>query len=529
MKRLPFEKYRPYQPINLKDRTWPNRQITRAPVWCSVDLRDGNQALIDPMTVDQKLKMFKLLVALNFKEIEIGFPAASGTEYQFCRRLIEENLIPHDVCVQVLCQSRDHLIERTFEALQGAHSVIFHLYNSTSKLQREVVFNAGAEEIQEIALKGTRKIKSMRGQLKNCRFRFQYSPESFTGTELDVALQICNAVTAEWGATPKDKIILNLPATVEMSTPNIYADMIEWMHTRLDKRDSIIISIHPHNDRGCAVAASELALMAGGERIEGTLFGNGERTGNVDICTLALNLYSQGVDPALYLGDMPTIMEIVEGCTRIPVHPRHPYAGDLVYTAFSGSHQDAINKGLKALKQKHSPYWEVPYLPIDPHDLNRTYEAVIRINSQSGKGGVSYILETNYGFKMPRSMQVEFSKVIQHYSDKKQKEVTTLEIRKLFYEHYVDKNTPLSIIKYRMETLENIAGCECEFIFKYGAETHTQHISGTGPIDAFFKMIKSYTGTDCTLTDYSESTMGNGSDASAHYYSVSGGTLSCVQ
>ena len=523
MKSLPFQKYRPYPQVDIKNRRWPDNLITSAPTWCSVDLRDGNQALVEPMTVEQKKIMFKLLTEIQFKEIEIGFPAASATELKFCRDLIELGLIPDDVAVQVLCQARDHLIVDTFKALKGVKKVIFHIYNSTSTLQRDVVFRASQKEIIDIALSGIKKIKELRDELGDCEFILQYSPESFTGTELEFSREICEEVVNLWNPKKNEKVILNLPATVELSTPNIFADMIEWMCSHLSCRDSTVISIHPHNDRGCAVAATELALMAGGDRVEGTLFGNGERTGNVDICLLALNLYSQGIDPKLDLAEIDRIMEVYTGCTNLPIHPRHPYAGELVYTAFSGSHQDAINKGFKALEarpDKSSKHWEVPYLHIDPNDLGRTYEAVIRINSQSGKGGVSYVLEQNYGFKLPRPHQIDFGKVVQKYSDAKQKEITSLEIKELFYNEYVNIDHPLSLKKFKLEMLDgsnenNFTGT---FELSINQTELTVTGSGNGPIDALTNEIKKLFGLSFRISEYMESALEEGSNARAVCY-----------
>ncbi|MDN5862777.1 MAG: 2-isopropylmalate synthase, partial [Salinisphaera sp.] len=409
----PATKYRPFPPVALRDRSWPQGVLSRPPRWCSVDLRDGNQALIEPMGAERKLRMFQALVDIGFKEIEIGFPAASTTDYDFCRRLIEDRLIPDDVTVQVLCQCRDELIERTFEALDGAARAIVHIYNSTSAAQRRIVFKLDRAGIIDIALRGARRVQSLAAAYPDTAWTFQYSPESFTGTELDFAAQICNEVLAVWQPTPDKPAIINLPATVEMATPNIYADQIEWMHRHLQPRDAVLLSLHPHNDRGCAVAATELGQMAGADRVEGTLFGNGERTGNVDIVTLAMNLYSQGVDPGLSFGRINDVIRMAEHCTQLPVHPRHPYAGELVFTAFSGSHQDAISKGLRDRAAHPDQTWEVPYLPIDPKDLGRSYEAVIRVNSQSGKGGVAYVLDTEYGLNLPRRMQIEFAKAVQ--------------------------------------------------------------------------------------------------------------------
>jgi len=409
----PKEKYQAFPPVSLPDRQWPDRVLSTAPVWCSVDLRDGNQALIEPMGPERKLRLFRLLVEAGFKEIEIGFPAASQTDFDFVRTLIDGGHVPDDVTLQVLTQAREELIERTYESLRGAPRAIVHLYNSTSTLQRRVVFGLDRAGIQQIAVDGAHMVAEGAARHPDTHWRFQYSPESFTGTELDYAVQVCDAVTDVWAPTPADPVILNLPATVEMSMPNVHADQIEWFCRHVARRDSLIISLHPHNDRGCAVAAAELGLLAGADRVEGTLFGNGERTGNVDLVTMALNLFSQGVEPGLDFSDIFALRQTVEHCNQLPVHPRHPYAGELVFTAFSGSHQDAIKKGFAAMRQSNSPIWEVPYLPIDPADIGRTYESVVRVNSQSGKGGVAFILEHDHGLQLPRRLQIEFSRVVQ--------------------------------------------------------------------------------------------------------------------
>ncbi len=413
MTAMPIHKYRPFPPIDLPDRTWPSRTIDKAPIWCSVDLRDGNQALIEPMGPERKRRMFDLLLELGFKEIEVGFPAASETDWTFVREIIEQDLIPDDVTIQVLTQSRAELIDKTFAAIRGARRAIVHLYNSTSELQRRVVFGLDRAGIVDIAVTGARQIRDLAAKMPETEIVYQYSPESFSGTELDFAVEICEAVMDVWQPTPEKKVIINLPGTVEMATANVHADQIEWFGRHVRNRDSIIMSLHPHNDRGSAVAATELGLMAGAERVEGTLFGNGERTGNVDLVTLALNLFTQGVDPGLVIKDIDAVVRTVEYCNQLPVHPRHPYAGELVYTAFSGSHQDAIKKGFEALAKRNDGVWEVPYLPIDPKDLGRTYEAVIRVNSQSGKGGVAYLLKEDHGLDLPRNLQIEFSRIVQ--------------------------------------------------------------------------------------------------------------------
>src|SRR5204862_548285 len=425
MTSMPIHKYRPFPTIDLPDRRWPAQVIDRAPMWCSVDLRDGNQALVEPMGPDRKRRMFDLLVKLGFKEIEVGFPAASETDFVFIRELIEQRLVPDDVTIQVLTQARAEQIERSFESIRGAKRAIMHLYNSTSTLQRRVVFGLDKAGITDIAVTGARQIRDLAVAMPETDVIYQYSPESFTGTELDYAVEVCEAVMDVWRPTPDRKVILNLPATVEMATPNIYADQIEWFSRNIRNRDSIVLSLHPHNDRGTAVAAAELGVMAGADRIEGTLFGNGERTGNVDVMTLALNLFSQGIDPGLEIRDIDDVVRTVEYCNQLPVHPRHPYAGELVYTAFSGSHQDAIKKGFEALAKRNDEFWEVPYLPIDPKDLGRTYEAVIRVNSQSGKGGVAYLLKADYGLDLPRGLQIEFSKRVQEMTDRTGKEMTS--------------------------------------------------------------------------------------------------------
>jgi len=475
-----LKKYTAFPAVELPDRTWPNRRIEKAPTWCSVDLRDGNQALITPMNIEQKLEMFQLLVDIGFKEIEVGFPSASASEFKFLRRLIEGKLIPSDVSIQVLTQAREHLIERTFEALTGANKVIFHMYNSTSVLQRDVVFRKNKSEIKEIAVQGIRWIKEFQ---KGCDadITLQYSPESFTGTEVDFAVDVCQAVLKEWGGT--EKIIINLPATVELSTPNLYADMIESFLRQFKARDKIILSLHTHNDRGTGVAATELGLMAGGERVEGTLFGNGERTGNVDIVTLALNLYTQGVDPMLHLENIDKIIEISNRCTHIPVHARQPYAGNLVYTAFSGSHQDAIKKGMAHQSEKKDPKWEVPYLPIDPTDLGRTYEAIIRITSQSGKGGIAYVMEQEFGCLLPKSMHAEFAQVVQGIADKTGEEVHSDTIWKAFSGEYLERETPIKFLSFQ-SSLSPQKETRCQIAIEYNNTRHDLPGTGNGPIDA---------------------------------------------
>jgi len=514
---MPAHKYRAFPPIALNDRQWPSRTLTRAPKWCSVDLRDGNQALIEPMGHERKRRMFEALVRTGFKEIEVGFPSASQTDFDFLRWLIEGGHIPDDTTVQVLTQARPHLIERTFEALRGAKQAVVHLYNSTSTLQRRVVFQRDRAGIREIAVDGARMLKAGASNT-DTDVRFEYSPESFTGTELDFAKDICEAVLEALGATPEKPAILNLPATVEMSTPNVYADQIEWFSRNVTGRSSYILSIHPHNDRGTGVAAAELALLAGADRVEGTLFGNGERTGNVDIVTLGLNLLTQGVDPELQLDNLPQLVEMYEFCNRLNVHPRHPYAGDLVFTAFSGSHQDAIKKGLAAREASGDAYWEVPYLPIDPSDVGRTYEAVIRINSQSGKGGVAYVLEQDYGLVLPRNLQVEFSKVIQKITDTSEKELGSAEIRDAFEQEYLLKEPSLRLADPRVEITTR--GDERVLTATVAVDGKARRISGVGngPIDAFMDALRRDCNIVAEVLEYSEHSVGIGNKAQAIAY-----------
>ena len=507
----PIRKYGPYPVIDLPDRKWPSRTIAKVPTWCSVDLRDGNQALIEPMDSARKMRMFRKLVELGFKEIEIGFPSASRTDFDFCRDLIERDMIPSDVTVQVLVQARDPLIERTFEAVKGIRRAIVHLYNSTSTLQRRVVFNLDRAGVKEIATTGARTVFDCATQFPETDWIFEYSPESFTGTELDYAVEVCEAVMDIWRATPGKKVIINLPATVEMSMPNIYADQIEWFLRQTTKRDSMILSVHPHNDRGTAVAATELALLAGADRVEGTLFGNGERTGNVDIVTLAVNMYSQGLHPGLDFSRINDVIECAEFCTQLPVHPRHPYAGDLVFTAFSGSHQDAIKKGFAA--QKLGEPWAIPYLPIDPMDLGRSYEPIIRVNSQSGKGGVSFLLERDYGIKMPRKLQIEFSRVIQQITDTTGREVTSAEIFRAFKAEYIDQQSPLAI----RDHTEHSAGDTGELTATLTDSTTVYALrgEGNGPIDAFIHALNKELDLAVRILDYDEHAIGSGADATA--------------
>ncbi len=515
---MPADKYRPFPPIDLPDRTWPSRTITRAPIWCSVDLRDGNQALVEPMGHDRKRRMYEALVRLGFKQIEVGFPSASQTDFDFLRWLIEEDRIPGDVTVQVLTQARDHLIERTFEALKGAKRAIVHMYNSTSTLQRKVVFGRDRAGIIEIAANGTKLLRQIADEHTGTDVQFEYSPESFTGTELDFAKDICEAVMETWGATKESPVILNLPGTVEMATPNIYADQIEWFARNVKNRDSYLLSLHPHNDRGTSVAAAELALMAGADRVEGTLFGNGERTGNVDVITLALNMFTQGVDPGLELGNIRELVDTYEYCNRLPVHPRHPYAGELVFTAFSGSHQDAIKKGLAVREAEGAAQWEVPYLPIDPDDLGRTYEAVIRINSQSGKGGVAYVMESDFGLKLPRALQVEFSKVVQRITDATEKELSPQNIWEAFEREYLSAGDSPKLADKRIELTSR--GDERQITASLSVQGSVRRITGqgNGPIDAFMNALQRECGIDAEVVEYSEHSVGKGANAQAVAY-----------
>lgn len=514
---MPADKYRPFPAVNLPQRQWPSRTIVRAPQWCSVDLRDGNQALVEPMGHDRKRRMYELLLRVGFKEIEVGFPSASQTDFDFLRWLIEGNHIPDDVTVQVLTQARPHLIERTFEALQGSKQAVVHLYNSTSTLQRRVVFNRDRKGIIDIAVEGTRLLKAAAANT-DTNIRFEYSPESFTGTELDFAKDICEAVMEAWGATESEPVILNLPATVEMSTPNVYADQIEWFATHVNNRKAYILSVHPHNDRGTSVAAAELSLLAGADRVEGTLFGNGERTGNVDIVTLALNMYTQGINPGLQFNNIQEVVESFEFCNRLPVHPRHPYAGELVFTAFSGSHQDAIKKGLSARDAAGDEVWEVPYLPIDPNDLGRSYEAVIRINSQSGKGGVAYVLEKDFGLILPRNLQVEFSKAVQKITDSQEKELTPQEILQAFEREYLLKERGLKLADPRVDL--SSAGDQRVLTASVVIDGVVKRITGqgNGPIDALMDALKKETGLEAEVVEYSEHSVGKGNKAEAVAY-----------
>lgn len=514
------EKYRAYSQVDIPDRTWPTKTITDAPIWCSVDLRDGNQALIDPMGQDRKERMFRLLLDMNFKEIEIGFPSASQTDFDFARWCVEKGEVPDDVSLQVLVQCRPELITRTFESLEGAKNPIVHFYNSTSELQRRVVFGMDRNGIKQIAVDAAKMIRDM-AEAAGGGFRFQYSPESFTGTELDFALEICNAVTEVIEPTPDNKLILNLPATVEMSTPNIHADQIEWMSRNLDKRDSIILSLHPHNDRGTGIAATELGLMAGADRVEGTLFGNGERTGNVDLVTLALNMFTQGVDPKLDCSDIPRMKDVYEYSNQLRIPERHPYVGELVYTAFSGSHQDAINKGMKAIEKANQPTWEVPYLPIDPEDVGRSYEAIIRINSQSGKGGIAYIMAQDYGIQLPRNLQIEMRDHVQRITDDEGVELPSARIHEVFQDIYVKQTDGrLKYIDHHTtlagDAVSKVRNLEAS-IKDAGKDTTITGV-GTGPIDGFVNALCKHLNIELEVIDYSEHTLRPGADASAICY-----------
>lgn len=512
---LNYQRYRRVPVIDYPEREWPNKQIQKAPIWCSVDLRDGNQALIDPMTVEEKVEMFKLLVKLGFKEIEIGFPSASQIEFDFMRELVDRNLIPDDVTVQVLVQCREHLIKRTFEALEGVKKAIVHIYNSTSTLQRDVVFHKSREEIKQIAIEGTELVKSFVKDFPG-EIVLEYSPESFTGTELDYALEVCTAVQETWGATKENPIIINLPATVEMTTPNVYADQIEWMHKNFKNRESIILSIHPHNDRGTGVAATELALLAGTDRVEGTLFGNGERTGNLDILTVSYNMFSQGINPELDLTNIVEIQEVYERCCKMEVPPRHPYAGKLVFTAFSGSHQDAINKGVKAMKERHQDWWEVPYLPIDPSDVGREYEPIVRINSQSGKGGVAFVMDSEFGYKLPKAMHKEFADVIQKIAEK-QGEVAPTTIMEVFTNEYLKLTTPYEFLRARAED-HGDRDTKVELSFNYNGVLKEVEAVGNGPLDAVKVALHDTTDANVTILDYTQHALGEGSNARAAAY-----------
>ncbi len=505
----PSTKYRRmYQRVDLPDRQWPNNEITQAPIWMSTDLRDGNQAIFEPMNIEQKFKMFQMLVKIGFKHIEIGFPSASQIDFDFTRKLIEENHIPDDVYIEVLVQARDHLIERTFESLVGAKRAIVHIYNANSPTFRNKVLNVDVAGAKALAMNAAEKVKTYAAQYPNTDWVFQYSPECFTATELEVAKDICDAITEIWEASPERKVILNLPATVEVASPNVYADQIEWMHRHLARRDGVIISVHPHNDRGCGIAAAELALMAGADRVEGCVFGNGERTGNVDVAAVALNMYTQGVAPHLDFSNINEIIATIEECTGLPVHPRHPYAGDLVFTAFSGSHQDAIKKGFEF--QKDQEIWDMPYLPIDPKDLGRNYDAVIRVNSQSGKGGIAYLLESNYGIALPRRLQIEFSQVVQDYTDSQGTEITAEQIWSLFNAHYVQNADNHYQLKNYSLTDNN--GKQCvQFEIQSGTKIHQLSGEGNGPISAILNALD----LPIDVLNYEEKSIGHGANAQA--------------
>ena len=517
MLQQPASKYRPFAPVGLKDRTWPDAVLTKAPIWLSTDLRDGNQALIEPMSVERKLEMFQLLVNIGFKEIEVGFPSASQTEFNFVRRLIEENLIPDDVSIQVLTQARESLIRRTIESLQGARKATVHVYNACAPVMRKVVLGMDEDGIVEMAVGQTKLVKQLVAEHPETEWGFEYSPETFSDTELDFSKRVVDAVVDAWGATPQNKCIINLPTTVEHCTPNIFADMIEWMHRNLAKRDSIILSVHPHNDRGTGIAAAELALMAGAERLEGCLFGNGERTGNCDLVNIALNLYTQGVSPGLDFSDIDEIRRVVEHCNQIAVHPRHPYVGDLVYTSFSGSHQDAIKKAFAA--RKEGDIWEMPYLPIDPKDLGRSYEAVIRVNSQSGKGGVSYLLENEYGLELPRRLQIEFSRVVQHEMDASGKELQAKDLWALFRKEY--RLDEIAAPKQRAMSETDEAGntrVSLKADVQLGGKTVSIQGEGTGPVDAFVAGLNATGLAQVRVMDYREHAIGSGANAQAVAY-----------
>ncbi len=504
----PAAKYRPFPPVTLPDRQWPGRMLDRAPIWMSTDLRDGNQALFEPMNVEKKMRMFRTLCAIGFKEIEVAFPSASQTDFDFVRGLIEGGHIPDDVTIEVLTQAREHLIRRSFEAVKGARRVIMHVYNATSPLFREAVFGMSKPEVVNMAVDAVRLIKELAAAQPETEFVLEYSPETFTATELDFAKEVCDAVTAEWGATPDRKVILNLPATVEVATPNVYADQIEWMHRNVARRDSVIISLHPHNDRGTAVAAAELGLMAGADRVEGCLFGNGERTGNVDLVTLALNLYTQGIAPGLDFSDINAVARTYEHCTQLPVHPRHPYVGDLVFTAFSGSHQDAIKKGFAV--QKTAESWAVPYLPVDPADLGRSYDSVIRVNSQSGKGGIAYLLETEYGIVMPRRLQVEFSAEVQRHTDAHGGEMSAADIHALFVRTYLESAAPVRYVEHHLFEHGKMQGIR--LAVEVNGVPHLLSGEGNGPIDAAVHALRGI-GIDVQVRSYEERAMSPSGDA----------------
>lgn len=508
----PSQKYRRnYQAVHLPDRQWPNNQIEKAPIWMSTDLRDGNQALFEPMSPEQKLKMFLMLVKIGFKEIEVAFPSASQTDFDFVRKLIEGNYIPDDVTIEVLTQARDHLIERTFESLQGAKRAIVHIYNATSPTFRDKVLKLDRDGIKQLAVNAASKVRDIAAQHPETQWTFEYSPETFTATELDVAKEVCDAVTDVWQASANNKVILNLPATVEVASPNVYADQIEWMHRNLARREGVILSVHPHNDRGCGVAAAELALLAGADRVEGCVFGNGERTGNVDVATIALNMYTQGISPNLDFSNINDVISTVEECTGLPVHPRHPYAGDLVFTAFSGSHQDAIKKGFEV--QDPNGFWDMPYLPIDPKDLGRSYDAVIRVNSQSGKGGIAYLLEAHYGVVLPRRLQIEFSQVVQRHMDEKGTEVTAQALWGLLNEFYIEVEQPYANASYQLTDINGQQHVDVQVDVVVNGQTQRQHLhgKGNGPISAFIQALN----LPVDVLNYEERAIGHGANAQA--------------
>ncbi len=514
MSSFDHRKYKPFQPIAMPNRRWPDRVIEKAPRWCSVDLRDGNQALIEPMTARQKSLLWEQLVKIGFKEIEVGFPSASSHDYDFVRQLIEQDRIPEDVTIQVLTQARADLIEKTFKALKGARRAIVHVYNSTSTVQREQVFGLKRQGIIDIAVKGAELVKDCAARHPQTEWMFEYSPESFTGTELDFAVEICDAVTAVWQPTPEHPVIINLPATVEMSTPNVYADQIEWFCDHVAKRESLLISLHTHNDRGCAVAASELGVLAGADRVEGTLMGNGERTGNMDIITMAMNLYSQGVDPQLQLGHMDDILQTTRECTQLPVHPRHPYAGELVFTAFSGSHQDAIKKCL-AKRDENAP-WEVAYLPIDPQDIGRSYQQVIRINSQSGKGGIAFVLQRDYGLELPRWLQIDFSAPVQAYAEQRETEVGSAEVYQLFHDTYFATNGRWKLGNYQVSRENGVDRLQAQL--QEGSSVHNLSGTGNGVVASFVDAMQVFTGKHIVLVEYNEHALSHSADAEAICY-----------
>ncbi|MCI9257230.1 2-isopropylmalate synthase [Acutalibacter sp.] len=521
---LGYKKYKPFQPISFPERTWPEKTITKAPVWCSVDLRDGNQALVNPMNLEQKLEFFQMLCDIGFKEIEVGFPSASETEYEILRALIDQNRIPEDVTIQVLVQAREHLIRKTFEAIDGAKNVIVHFYNSTSTLQRKVVFNTDMQGVIDIAVEGAKLIRQLTEEItanSDINIRYEYSPESFSGTEMENAVLICDRVLEELGATRSNPVIINLPNTVEVSTPNTYADQIEYCCKNMRHRDSAIISLHPHNDRGTATAATELGIMAGADRVEGTLFGNGERTGNSDIMNLAMNMYSQGVDPELDFSSMNQIRELCERCTQLKVHPRHPYAGELVFTAFSGSHQDAINKGVNYMQREKSPYWEVPYLPIDPADLGRQYEPIIRINSQSGKGGAAFVMHQSFGYVLPKAMHPEFGKLVKKACDQAGREISPQEVFAIFQREYLDVKTPYELLSYKIFEEDGGQGqviVDFEGSIRHGEETRAVSGKGNGPIDAFFNALHNIGLDHYDFVSYSEHAISTGANSKAVSY-----------